>query len=98
MSTDTNLETLVRSRLKSMRLALGWSLDELARRTQLGVSTLSRIETGNRTIGIDVLQLLCRALQTDIGALLAVSEDHDDVVIRPVPATAGGRTVWRVPA
>lgn len=77
-----------------MRVALGWSLDDLAERTHLGASTLSRIESGKRTIGIDVLQTLCRALQTDVSAVLDTSDSSDDVIIRPVPASAGGRTVW----
>ena len=58
----TDLQDVVRSRLRALRIANGWSLDELAERTRLGASTLSRIETGHRTIGLDVLPLLCAAL------------------------------------
>ena len=89
----TDLQDVVRSRLRALRIANGWSLDELAERTRLGASTLSRIETGHRTIGLDVLPLLCAALHTDLAALLDVSA-HDDVVIRPVPNEEPGRITW----
>ena len=91
--TTPNVEQTVRSRLRSLRTTLGLSLDELAARTNLSASTISRIETGNRTISLDVLVPLARALQVDLDALLDVSGD-DDVVIRPVPRREGKRTTW----
>ena len=72
---------------------LGLSLDELAARTNLSPSTISRVETGKRTISLDVLLPLAAALQVDLDALLDVRSD-DDVVIRPVPSSSGGRTTW----
>lgn len=87
------IEQLVRSRLRSLRTTLGLSLDELSARTNLSPSTISRIETGKRTISLDVLLPLARALQVDLDALLDVRTD-DDVVIRPTPRTAHGHTTW----
>jgi transcriptional regulator with XRE-family HTH domain len=87
------IERVVRTRLRSLRQTLGLSLDELAARAGLSPSTLSRIETGKRTISLDVLLPLARALQVDLDALLDVRSD-DDVVIRPVPSRAGERTTW----
>lgn len=55
-------------------------------------STISRIETGNRTISLDVLIPLARALHVDLDALLDV--DDDDVVIRPIPNATGDGTTW----
>ena len=49
------IEQVVRTRLRSLRTTLGLSLDELAARTNLSPSTISRIETGKRTISLDVL-------------------------------------------
>lgn len=89
-----DIESVVRTRLRDLRIALGWSLDELAARTHLSASTISRIETGKRTISLDMLQTLCRALYADINALLDVSDAHDDVVIRPVATMSGGVTAW----
>ena len=91
--TEPNVEQLVRSRLRSLRTTLGLSLDELAARTNLSASTISRIETGNRTISLDVLVPLARALQVDLDALLDVHGD-DDVVIRAAPHRSGKRTTW----
>lgn len=94
MSMDTDIEAITRSRLRSLRQSLGWSLDELAARSHLSASTISRIETGKRTISIDVLLALARALQADISSLLDVHRDDDDVVIRPTPTSRSGTTVW----
>lgn len=88
-----DLETIVRARLRSLRNTLGLSLDELATQTNLSASTISRIETGHRTISLDVLLPLARALHVDLDALLDVHDDGD-VVIRPVPTSADGITTW----
>jgi transcriptional regulator with XRE-family HTH domain len=89
----TDLDQVVRVRLRSLRTTLGLSLDELAARTNLSPSTISRVETGKRTISLDVLVPLARALQVDLDSLLDVSAD-DDVVIRPAPSREGSRTTW----
>jgi transcriptional regulator with XRE-family HTH domain len=87
------IEQLVRTRLRSLRHTLGLSLDELAERTNLSPSTISRIETGKRSISLDVLLPLATALQVDLDALFDLEGD-DDVVIRPAPSRARGRTTW----
>jgi transcriptional regulator with XRE-family HTH domain len=89
-----HIETIVRSRLRSLRTTLGLSLDDLATRTNLSASTISRIETGKRTISLDVLLPLARALQVDLDALLDVRHEDDDIVIRPAANRARGRTSW----
>ena len=93
MVEQSEVERVVRTRLRSLRHTLGLSLDELAARTNLSPSTISRIETGKRTISLDVLLPLAGALQVGLDALLDVRSD-DDVVIRPVPSREGGRTTW----
>ncbi|MBK5223122.1 MAG: helix-turn-helix transcriptional regulator [Acidimicrobiia bacterium] len=93
MSEIDDVEQVVRTRLRSLRNTLGLSLDELGARANLSASTISRIETGKRTIGLDVLLPLARALQVDLDALLDVRSD-DDVLIRPVPSTTGEHTTW----
>jgi transcriptional regulator with XRE-family HTH domain len=93
MAEPNEIETLVRSRLRTLRQTLGLSLDEVADRTNLSPSTISRIETGKRTISLDVLLPLAAALQVDLDALLDVRSD-DDVVIRPTPRSSDGRTTW----
>jgi transcriptional regulator with XRE-family HTH domain len=93
MTELNEIEQVVRTRLRSLRNTLGLSLDELAARTNLSPSTISRVETGKRTISLDILLPLAAALQVDLDALLDVHSD-DDVVIRPVPDSSGDRTTW----
>lgn len=93
-STSNDIESVVRARLRGLRLSLGWSLDDLAHRTHVSASTISRLENGKRTLSLDLLQPLCVALQIDLATLLDVTSDDDDVVIRPVASSAPGLTSW----
>lgn len=93
MKEMANVESIVRARLRSLRNTLGLSLDELATQTNLSASTISRIETGNRTISLDLLVPLARALHVDLDVLLDIHSD-EDVVIRPTPNSAHGITTW----
>ena len=93
MTDPDDTERIVRTRLRSLRTTLGLSLDELAARTNLSPSTISRVETGKRTIGLDVLLPLAAALEVELDVLLDVRTD-DDVVIRPTPRSSGGHTTW----
>ena len=91
---DTGIEDTVRRRLRSLRLARGWTLDELARRSHIGASTISRIETGHRRLALDDLADLARALETTVDELL-VDVGDEDVVIRPVRTGApNGAVQW----
>lgn len=93
MAKSGAVEQVVRARLRSLRHTLGMSLEELAAETHLSSSTISRIETGKRTISLDVLLPLATALRVDLDQLLRLDAD-DDVVIRPVPSCEGRRTTW----
>jgi transcriptional regulator with XRE-family HTH domain len=74
-------------------VSLGLSLDDVAAATHLSASTISRIETGKRTISLDVLLPLARVLHVDLDTLLD-SHDDGDIVIRPTPNSSGDRTTW----
>jgi transcriptional regulator with XRE-family HTH domain len=93
MTQDGELDGLVRKRIRGLRLARGWSLDELAARCYLSPSTLSRIETGHRRIALDQLAPIARALGTTLDQLVE-SVDDDDVVIRPHRDEVRGATTW----
>lgn len=93
MTQDSDLDVLVRQRIRGLRIARGWSLDDLAGRCYLSASTLSRIETGHRRIGLDQLTAIARALGTSIDHLVE-AEDDQDVVIRPHQDDARGMTTW----
>ena len=93
MKQDGDLDSLVRQRIRGLRVGRGWSLDELAARCHLSPSTLSRIETGQRRIALDQLAPLARALGTTLDQLVE-SDADDDVVIRPHHDKTRGITTW----
>jgi transcriptional regulator with XRE-family HTH domain len=93
MTQDADLDRLVRQRIRGLRAARGWSLDDLAGRCYLSPSTLSRIETGHRRIALDQLAPIARALGTTLDQLVEPAGD-EDVVIRPHRDEARGRTTW----
>ncbi|MCW2686134.1 MAG: transcriptional regulator [Mycobacterium sp.] len=93
MKQDEGVEALVRQRIRGLRVARGWSLDELATRCLLSPSTLSRIETGHRRIALDQMAAIARALGTTLDQLVE-SDADDDVVIRPHCNEERGTTTW----
>jgi transcriptional regulator with XRE-family HTH domain len=93
MTQDESLDTLLRQRIRGLRMSRGLSLDALAARCYLSPSTLSRIETGHRRIALDQLVPIARALGTTLDELVASAED-EDVVIRPQADQGRGRTTW----
>jgi transcriptional regulator with XRE-family HTH domain len=93
MTNLTEIEQVVRARLRNLRTTQGLSLDDLAARANLSPSTISRIETGKRSISLDVLLPLATALDVDLDVLLDLHSD-DDIVIRPTPHGVGEHTTW----
>jgi transcriptional regulator with XRE-family HTH domain len=93
MTQESDLDSLVRQRIRGLRVARGWSLDDLAARCYLSPSTLSRIETGHRRISLDQLSSIARALGTTLDQLVESVAD-DDVVIRPQRDEGRGVTTW----
>jgi transcriptional regulator with XRE-family HTH domain len=92
MTQDAPLEDTARRRLRTLRQARGWTIDQLARRANMGPSTISRLETGRRRLAIDHLVTLARALDTTVDELLVADEDDD--VISPTRDDANGHTFW----
>ncbi|WP_433799277.1 helix-turn-helix domain-containing protein [Actinomycetospora sp. CA-084318] len=93
---DGGLDGLVRHRLRALRVAQGWSLDELARRANLSQSSLSRIENGQRRLALDQLVTLARALDTSLDQL--VESDTEDVVSNATVDAAHGSRRWTIRA
>ncbi|MFS1303667.1 XRE family transcriptional regulator [Streptosporangium longisporum] len=89
-----DMESLVRRRLRALRVAQGWSLEELAGRANLSQSSLSRIENGRRRLALDQLVTLARALDTTLDQLVETATD--DVVTSPTIDGAHGRMRWPV--
>src|SRR6516162_8244007 len=93
MKQEADVDALVRQRIRGLRVARGWSLDDLARRCHLSPSNLSRIETGHRRVALDQLIPIAQALGTTLDQLVE-SVDDDDVVIRPQRDESRGVTTW----
>jgi transcriptional regulator with XRE-family HTH domain len=95
MLNQQEIEALVRSRLRDRRVDLGWSIDDLAERSLINASTISRIETGKRRPGLNHLVPLANTLGLSLDELVSPPAD-DDIVIRPDPHHVGGRTWWHL--
>ena len=89
---ETRVEDVARRRLRSLRLARGWTLDDLAGRSHIGASTISRIETGRRRLAVDQLADLARALDATVDEILGDGHD-DEVIIRPTRGSTGNGVV-----
>jgi transcriptional regulator with XRE-family HTH domain len=93
MEQESEIDAVVRMRIRSLRKARGWSLDNLAERAFISPSQLSRIETGHRRISLDQLTAIARALGTPLDQLVE-SVNDGDVVIRPHRDEQRGLTTW----
>ncbi|MFD9717100.1 helix-turn-helix domain-containing protein [Streptomyces sp. NPDC059076] len=90
------LESLVRKRIRALRVAQGWSLADLATRANVSQSTLSRIENGQRRLALDQLVTLARALDTSLDQLVETATD--DIVTNPTIDAAHGLMRWPIKA
>ncbi len=93
---DGELDSLVRKRIRALRMAQGWSLEELAARARLSQSTLSRIENGQRRLALDQLVTLARALDTPLDQLVETATD--DVISSPMIDTTHRLMRWPIRA
>lgn len=93
---DGELDSLVRKRIRALRVAQGWSLEELATRARVSQSTLSRIENGQRRLALDQLVTLARALDTSLDQLVETATD--DVIANPTVDGPRGVMRWPIKA
>ncbi|WFE47942.1 XRE family transcriptional regulator [Verrucosispora sp. WMMD1129] len=93
---DGDLDSLVRKRIRALRVAQGWSLEELATRARLSQSSLSRIENGQRRLALDQLVTLAHALDTTLDQLVETASD--DIVTSPMIDGAHGLMRWPIKA
>jgi transcriptional regulator with XRE-family HTH domain len=76
--------------LKSLRLANGWTLSEVSRRTGLPVSTLSKVENDKMSLSYDKLARISRGLEIDIGVLFS-----SEGAAAPLSLVTGRRSITR---
>ncbi|MCC9308506.1 XRE family transcriptional regulator [Kitasatospora sp. RB6PN24] len=82
--------TRLAERLAELRTGKGWSLDELARRTGVSRSTLSRLERAEISPTAALLGRLCTAYGRTMSRLLAEVEAEPPQLVR-----AQEQAVWR---
>lgn len=67
--TDTASESSLGVRVRQIRKARGWKLKDLADRTGLAVSTISKMERGEISLTYDRFMRLAQGLGMDVGEL-----------------------------
>ncbi|GAA2626576.1 XRE family transcriptional regulator [Dactylosporangium fulvum] len=87
---DQSLEARLAGRLAELRTERGWSLDELAKRSGVSRSTLSRLERGEISPTAALLNKLCAAYGRTVSRLLAEVEPEP-----PQLVPADRQPVWQ---
>lgn len=82
-------------RLRAARKQLGWTLAELAERSGVSITTLSRAERGQLALGYENLSALARALQMDMSAMFSEAGMAARPFSGPVLTRAGQGVVYR---
>lgn len=90
---EETIDARVRRRLRELRTERGLTLQQVADRASIDLSTLSRLEAGKRRLALDHVPLLADALGVSTDQLLGSSLPQDPRV-RGEPRTYDGMTMW----
>jgi transcriptional regulator with XRE-family HTH domain len=88
-----DVDLRVRRQLRELRTQRGLTLEEVATRADIDVSTLSRLESGKRRLALDHLPRLAAALSVSTDELLRAPETEDPRV-RGSSQVRHGVTYW----
>lgn len=88
-----SIDERVRRRLRELRTERGLTLQQVAERAHLDISTLSRLEAGKRRLALDHLPGLAAALGVTADELLGAVPPADPRV-RGEPRRGDGLTMW----
>jgi transcriptional regulator with XRE-family HTH domain len=88
-----SFDVRIRRRLRELRGERGLTLQQVAERANIDVSTLSRLESGKRRLALDHIPALAAALAVSTDDLLG-SAPPEDPRIRSRPRTHQGLTMW----
>ncbi len=91
--TTDDVDLRVRRRLREMRTQRGLTLEDVAARADIDVSTLSRLESGKRRLALDHLPRLASALSVSTDDLLR-APDAEDPRVKGASQTRHGVTYW----
>jgi quercetin dioxygenase-like cupin family protein len=84
---EDSVDIRVRRRLRELRMQHGLTLEDVASRSSIDVSTLSRLESGKRRLALDHLPRLAAALSVTTDELLRTPEAED-------PRVKGSSHTW----
>jgi quercetin dioxygenase-like cupin family protein/DNA-binding XRE family transcriptional regulator len=87
------VDARVRRRLRELRTRQGLTLQEVAARANIDLSTLSRLEAGKRRLALDHLPALAAALGVSADELIGPQPPQDPRVRHP-PHRGDGMTMW----
>ncbi|HEX4816912.1 MAG TPA: XRE family transcriptional regulator [Nonomuraea sp.] len=90
MGHGEEMDVRLAERLAELRVERGWSLEELARRSAISRSTLSRFERGEISPTAALLNRLCAVYGRTMSRLLTEVEAEPPQLVR-----AGAQPVWR---
>lgn len=90
---EESVDVLVRRRLREIRAERGLTLQQVAERAHIDISTLSRLESGKRRLALDHLPGLAAGLGVTIDDLLGTPPHRDPRVSRK-PHRHDGVTMW----
>src|SRR3981189_3716614 len=74
---DDSVDVRVRRRRRELRPQHGLTLEDVASRSSIDISTLSRLESGKRRLALDHLPRLAAALSVSTADLLRAPEAED---------------------
>jgi transcriptional regulator with XRE-family HTH domain len=87
------VDVLARRRLRELRTERGLTLQQVAERASIDLSTLSRLEAGKRRLALDHIPALAAALGVTSDDLLRAAP-RPDPRVRSRPRHHDGMTVW----
>jgi transcriptional regulator with XRE-family HTH domain len=87
------VDVRARRRLRELRTERGLTLQQVAERASIDLSTLSRLEAGKRRLALDHIPALAAALGVSADELLRSSSPPDPRV-RSRPRSHDGLTLW----
>ena len=92
-TAEEPVDVRVRRRLRELRTERGLTLQQVAERASIDISTLSRLEAGKRRLALDHVPALAAALGVSADELLG-SRPPQDPRVRGRPRKYDGMTMW----
>ena len=92
-TAEEPVDVRVRRRLRELRAERGLTLQQVAERANIDVSTLSRLESGKRRLALDHIASLAAALGVSTDQLFGATHPSDPRV-RGRPKTFDDMTMW----